>query len=691
MDTDTDRTGLRATALSMLGALGVVYGDIGTSPLYALREASEGLQRSHEVALGLASTFFLALLVVVTIKYIVFIMRADQHGEGGIFALLGLLKNEEDRVTATRLTRLTILITFGAALLYGDGIITPAISVLSAVEGLTFATHAFQPWIVPITVVILLALFSVQWKGTEKVGRAFGYVMCLWFAALVAMAVPWIATHPGVLAALDPRYALRFLGSLTPRGYLVLMGSVTLCITGGEALYADIGHFGRRPVRLAWLIVVFPALTINYMGQAARLLEPGPIPHENVFYAMVPHGLLVPAVLLSTAATVIASQALITGAFSLTSQAMQMGLFPRMTVIHTSDRVGGQIYLPAINALLCAGSVTLVLVFHTSSNLSGAYGLAVSGTMAITTIGFYAVTRYVWKWPAWVSLPLCVALIAADVNFLVANSLKFFVGGYVPCVIAVGLSSVMLTWQIGRKHLRSAYLQCARERTLQFLIDKKRRLLAHGGVIRDARGTFAITDRAMVFLCSTPVRDPSDPLPLLVRLYIKRHGVMPKEIILLHVQQYDVPEMVFRAGQPEDEKPYSIDALAPGIRVLTARYGYRQPPHIGILLDMLASDRTIDVPVHQWTVMVGEEDVVLDDSLTPLGYVVANFFSGLLRHAVPAHFYLGLGKRRNMRVTRVAGAPLEVSPAISKEVFMVHVGAGGIRYELPQMDVARST
>ena len=442
-------------ALLSLGALGVVYGDIGTSPLYALKEVFGGTHHpvpitEHNV-LGILSLVFWALMLVVTIKYVIFIMRADNKGEGGIMALMALVVNSQPDARRARI--LMLLGLAGAALFYGDGTITPAISVLSAVEGLEVATPAFKPYVIPITLVVLAGLFTVQKWGTGRVGALFGPVMAIWFAVIAILGVINIAHVPRVLAALDPGHALEFMFRHGSLGFFSL-GAVVLAVTGAEALYADMGHFGRVPVRLAWTLLVLPSLTLNYFGQGALLLVDAKA-IENPFYLMAPSWALYPLVVLSTIAAVIASQAVISGAFSITQQAMQLGYSPRMAIQHTSSRQIGQIYLPGINWALFLGVVALVIGFGSATSLAAAYGIAVTGTMATTTILAYVVARSMWKWSVSASMALFGAFLLIDLAFFSANILKVGEGGWFPLVFGLGVFTLMSTWKRGRQLLQS--------------------------------------------------------------------------------------------------------------------------------------------------------------------------------------------------------------------------------------------
>jgi KUP system potassium uptake protein len=438
-----------------LGAVGVVYGDIGTSVLYALKEvfASGHVPFTVPNVYGILSIFFWTLTVIVSLKYVVLVLRADNHGEGGLIAMLALASQAVRRRPQLRAVLLGIGI-FGTALFYGDGVITPAISVLSAVEGLEVVSPAFKRWVIPLTLVVLFALFAVQRRGTGGIGRFFGPITLLWFAAIAALSVPHIAGHPEILEALSPHHALRFMLE-QPGTTFIILGAVVLCVTGAEALYADMGHFGKKPIRLAWFSVVMPALTLNYFGQGALLLEQ-PDAVQNPFYRMAPDWALLPLVVLATAATVIASQALITGAFSVTKQVIQLGYLPRLRIEHTSERETGQIYIPFVNWGLFVAIVLAVLMFRSSSNLAAAYGIAVTLDMLITTTLTFFVIRYGWGYP----LALCVAATGAffviDLTFFASNLLKLLDGGWFPLMIGAAIFTLMMTWKRGRQLLNDA-------------------------------------------------------------------------------------------------------------------------------------------------------------------------------------------------------------------------------------------
>ena len=426
-----------------------MYGDIGTSPLYTLRECfnAYSIAPSQANVLGILSLIFWAILIVVTLKYVWIVMRADNHGEGGTLALLALVLNAPGS-SSRRTWFLVVCGMLAAALFYGDGIITPAISVLSAVEGLEVATPVFKPYVIPITIVILALLFFVQRRGTASMGAFFGPVMGIWFVTLAILGSSKIVTHPGVLAAVNPIHAVDF-AMRHGFGTFVTLGAVVLAVTGAEALYADMGHFGAAPIRSAWLSFVWPALILNYFGQGALLLS-DPATLKNPFFMMVPAWGLYPMLVLATVATVIASQAVITGAFSVTQQALQLGFLPRLQVIHTSAQAQGQIYLPGINWFLCIAVVGLVLGFKSSSNLAAAYGIAVTGTMLTTTLLLYFLVRRAWGWSAVNAGALIGFFFVVDFAFFSANTLKIFEGGWFPLVVAAALFTVMSTWRRGR-------------------------------------------------------------------------------------------------------------------------------------------------------------------------------------------------------------------------------------------------
>ena len=512
-------------ALTLL-ALGVVFGDIGTSPLYAVKEtfsAEHGIALTHENILAGLSLMFWSLMVVVSLKYVLLIMRADNRGEGGIMALIALATKAIKDQPQWRIPLLVIGI-FGASLFYGDAVLTPAISVLSAVEGLEVGTQAFKPYVVPIAVGVLAALFALQARGTEVVGKLFGPVTLFWFLAIGAAGLYGIARAPEVLVALNPLHALRFLTTHAVESFVVL-GAVVLAVTGAEALYADMGHFGKRPVRIAWFSLVAPALVLNYFGQGALLMAE-PAAAANPFYMLVPDWALYPMVVLATAATVIASQAVISGAYSITRQAVQLGFLPRMTIVHTSAREMGQIYIPSVNWLLCAVVIGAVIGFGSSSNLAGAYGVAVTGTMLVDTLLTFFVIRYAWRYPLWLCFFATGFFLVIDIAFFSATLLKINDGGWFPLVIAAAVFLVMSTWRRGREqlleHLRSSSVPL--EPFLKSLF---------------AEPPQRVTGTA-VFLTATP-----DVTPHALLHSLKHYRTLHERVVFLTVEFRDVPWVPF--------------------------------------------------------------------------------------------------------------------------------------------------
>ena len=550
-------------AVLTLTALGVVYGDIGTSPLYAIRECFSGrygFTPDRVNVYGALSLVVWAIILMVAIKYIVFILRADNKGEGGILALLALvLQREPAKANSRRRIALVALGLFGAALLYGDGIITPPVSVLGAVEGLTVVAPNLDHYIVPITFVILLGLFLVQRFGTHGVGFAFGPVVLLWFATIAVLGAAEIARNPHILVALSPWYAVKFFIAHGATGMLIL-GTVVLAITGAEALYADMGHFGRRPIRLAFAAVVLPALLLNYFGQAALVLR-DPDAAGNPFYQLAPEWFQVPLLFIATAAAVIASQALISGAFSMTRQAVQLGYIPRMKIVHTSAREAGQIYVPEINYALMVGCLVLVLTFKSAGALAAAYGIAVTGTMVITTILFAVVARKRWHWPLPAVVALAAGFLVLDLSFFGSNILKVAHGGWVPLAVAVVLFALMTTWKRGRQLLSD--ILHGRTIPIDLLIKDIKR-----------SGTLRVPGTA-VFMTSRP-----GGTPVVLLHHLKHNKVLHEQVILLSVQFADVPHV-------NGDGSATIQTLGEGFHLVSATYGFMQTPDVPRLLTRL--------------------------------------------------------------------------------------------------------
>jgi len=536
----------------IIAALGVVYGDIGTSPLYALRECFAGshpIPVSHENVLGVLSLILWSLIVTVSIKYLLFVMRADNDGEGGILALVALVRS---RVGGQPHGALIALGLFGAALLYGDGMITPAISVLSAVEGLGIATSVFEQFVVPITVVILVILFIMQHRGTAGIGAVFGPIMIVWFVTIALIAVPHIARNPVVFRAIDPGYGVSFLYNQGLEAFLVL-GAVFMSVTGAEALYADMGHFGRKPIRIAWFSLVLPSLLVNYLGQGALLLNDAAT-REHPFYYLAPGWALYPMVVLSTIATVIASQAVISGAFSLTQQAIQLGYSPRFDIHHTSEHEQGQVYIPEINWMLMVATVGLVMGFGTSTNLAGAYGMAVTTTMVITTVLAFVVARERWGWGVGLAALVTGVFLVIDLAFFSANVIKIEHGGWFPLLVAAAVYTVMTTWHTGRRLVvrRLAESEVPLSRFFEAVRAQPPARVPGTGIFMTAR--------------------PEGAPPILVH-HLKHNKVLHEQVILLTVSIVDVPTV-------DPSAPVVVEKLANGFWRVVAKFGFMDAPDV---------------------------------------------------------------------------------------------------------------
>jgi len=569
-----------------LSALGVVFGDLGTSPLYTLQTVVQavGGQFTPQSALGILSLIIWTLLLTVSIKYCLFVMRADNRGEGGILALMSLV-GANGFVPGVRV--LTAMGLLGAALIYGDGAITPAISVLSALEGVNVVTDTFKPFVMPAAVVILLVLFAAQRFGTEKIGRAFGPVMLLWFVVIALLGVVAIARHPGVLAAIDPRYGVRFLIASGRNGAMVL-GGVFLCITGAEALYADMGHFGKGSIRRAWYIIVLPALLLSYAGQTALLLDKSTV-MGNPFFLIAPSWSIYPLVVLATMATIIASQAIITGSFSMTRQAMQLGWLPGVAIRQTSDRVYGQIYVPVVNWLLMAVTIAITIAFGSSDRLAGAYGTAVATTMLLTTILLFRAMRDLWHWPLAVALSVAGVFLIVDTSFFGANLLKIADGGWLPLSLAAVLFIVMVTWRSGIDALRGTLLQTP-ESAEQFLSDLK------SGVIPRVEGTTVFLTRS------------TQKVSRLIMDHAHFVRVLPRNAIALSVVFESTPRIV-------GPNCTVVDCVGEGLWHLVARFGFFEIPDLRralIATKGLGADVDFDEAM-----FVGTRDLVVGRKVNP--------------------------------------------------------------------------
>ncbi|MCA1684758.1 MAG: KUP/HAK/KT family potassium transporter [Planctomycetia bacterium] len=648
-------------------------------------EATDPQNHAHH-----GSHFFL------TVKYDVFVMRADNRGEGGTFALWGLLKGYTGKIVG--ITALGYLVVAAAGLLAADGVITPPISMLGAYEPLG------EHWAILATLVSLFALFKPQWRGTSKMGGLFGwFMMLIWFPWIALKGLPWVARHPEVFLALDPSYAFHFLTQFPGLGAFVILGVVVLAITGGEAKYADIGHFarkgdtevpegqsaapvdsGRRPVMFSWFFLVLPCLLCNYAGQVAYVLESGVPPRANTFYALTPRtghagadALILGAdLVVSAVAAFIASQALITGMFSIVKQAISLGFCPRFDVNFTSREAEGQVYIPAVNWAMFLGCVTITLVFRTAGNLAAAYGIAVTGTMGITTLAFGYVAHYRWEWRVWKAVAVCAPLLAVDLLFFVSNLLKFTHGGYFPVAIAAVLVTVMLTWQWGRLQLAKAFFAFGvqggkRVRWLVALRDKVDEVrvsieenLPQARALISGRRRLVETDRAFVFLCSRPIRDLDEHLPVTLRIFLKKFGVLPAHVTLFHVNQVTVAEA---------EGGRNFEVVNPGRNIVSVSgtYGYLERPDIRGALRELQRRGQIDIPSERWIIVIGEEDIIIGDDLPFLRRLRLMLFRFSLRLSTPAHRFFGL----------------HYDAGVSKELIPVEFTRGGVKVTLPELEI----
>ncbi len=575
-------TGLWMTALA---ALGVVFGDIGTSPLYTIKECFSplyGVSVSEDHLFGILSLIFWSLVLVIVVKYLFLISKANNNGEGGVVALLALLMPRQSGPAMFR-NRYVILIGLtGCALLYGDGVITPAITVLSAMEGLEFATPIFRPYVEPLSILIIIGIFWAQKGGTARIGALFGPFILIWFLSIAAVAIPWLIAEPRVFLALNPLYAITFFWENGSIAFFVL-GAVVLCVTGGEALYADMGHFGRKPIKYAWYGIVFPCLLLNYFGQGALILQQGSEALVNPFYKLVPPWFLYPMVLIATIAAVIASQALITGLFSLTHQTTQLGYLPRLHVIHTSERTEGQIYMPEVSRIMMVCCIFLVVMFKSSSNLTAAYGVAVTGTMTATTILFYLVTTRIWKWSPGFSALVALPLLAIDLTFFASNIVKVWEGGWFPILIASAVLVVMLTWRQGRSLLSQAMLAKA------LPLDTFTALLR-------AQKPFRVPGTAMVM---TANRDIAPPVLL---HHLKHNQVLHQQVVLLTVLVKHQPYVIA-------EQRLEITPLGEGLVRVIAKYGYIQRPNVSEII-RLSKKFGLEIDKKQVSFYLGRETLL---------------------------------------------------------------------------------
>jgi KUP system potassium uptake protein len=563
-----------------LGALGVVFGDIGTSPLYAFKEAFHHLEVNKTNIYGACSLVFWSMLIVITIKYLLFVMRANNRGEGGILALTSLIAPAPGYRPGRNRKYLLLLGLLGCGLLYGDGVITPAISVLGAVEGFGVATPVFNNWIIPIALVILVGLFAVQFRGTGGIGKVFGPIILVWFAILAILGVRNIVNNPGIIASVNPKYAFDYFRKAGMDGFLSL-GSIFLVVTGGEALYADMGHFGRKPITIGWLGVAAPALLLNYWGQGSLLID-NPEAIESPFYKMGPESLTFPLAIVATCAAVIASQALISGAFSLTAQAVQMDYFPRVDIRHTSKEHAGQIYIPVVNWLLMAACLVTVIGFKTSSNLAAAYGIAVTSTMAITTLIFAAVAKKRWKWSTLKVVLVCTPLFLVDMAFLLANIPKIPQGGWFPLVIGFSQLLLMSTWQKGRQLVNERMKRG--ERPINEFVSET---LGKGTQRVPGVGIFMFKDAL-----ATP--------PAMVA-NVRHNRVLHQTVLLVAIETADVPHI------SEDER-VSVTPVSDGVYQVIVKQGFMETSDIPAAMEIVS--KQLGFSVEEATYFLGSETVL---------------------------------------------------------------------------------
>ncbi|HUI19539.1 MAG TPA: KUP/HAK/KT family potassium transporter [Methylocella sp.] len=610
-----------------IGALGVVYGDIGTSPLYAIDQifiGPAGVAPTPDNVLGAISLAIWTITLIVAVKYALLVLRADNDGEGGVFALYGLLHKYKNQGAQVLLWSLML----GAGLLLGDGMITPAISVLSAVEGLNVATPAFAPYVLPITVALLTGLFAIQFRGASGVGVIFGPLLIVWFVTIAVLGGAAIAREPAILAAFNPVHGVAFLSRAGLREAVLILSALMLVITGGEAMYADLGHFGARPIRVGWFAVVFPALLLNYLGQGAYLLGGAPVAGGKLFFSLAPAPLLMPLIILATLATVIASQALISGAFSLTWQAIGLGLFPRLNVRHTHRDHAGQIYIPIVNWGLYLGCIALVLGFASSSALGAAYGLAVAGVMLITSLAMFAISRHYWQWGTARTALVWGPLTAVNGAFLVASSAKFLEGGFVPLSVGAVVFLTMATWRWGRK--------------ATFLAYAARSTLTMAEVVALHRACTTFFERNALIMAPVPVHHPRDRAPALVGLLWERYGILPRNLILVEVIHPKVPYI--------HEDRYQVTVFDRGkdhgsIIGVELRFGFMEEPNVERYLEDLARHKEIDLPSHprQWIVHVSHENLLPAKRMNLLKRLRFRLFLFLRLVSRPAYYAYGLG------------------------------------------------
>ncbi|MEI7579911.1 MAG: KUP/HAK/KT family potassium transporter [bacterium] len=620
-------TGLAPLLLLSLGALGVVYGDIGTSPLYAVNEIFFGhahLERNFFDVIGAISLVLWCLTMIVTVKYVIFVLRADADGEGGVFALYSILKHLKNKFAVV----IVGLLVLAAGLLYGDGIITPAISVTSAVEGIKIITGSFEPYIIPITLSILTILFVFQKFGTHKVGNIFGPIIIVWFFSIAILGLNQIIRHPGILVALNPLYAIRFAFSLPLKELMYVMGSVILVVTGGEAMYADMGHFGRKPIRFSWFSLVYPALILNYLGQGGLLLSNTAIKGESIFYSMVPTWAMIPMVIIATLATIIASQALISGAFSLTAQAVSLGLFPKLTIKHTNQGHHGQIYIPAVNWMLYIGCIALVLIFKSSTKIAAAYGLAVSGVMFLTTLGMIIIANYLWCWSKFKTALIFAPLALIELLFLSSNLLKITQGGWIPLLIAFIIFFFIKIWKNGKEKSETVIASIKNCSISDLVKIKKEKSIE-----------LALPS---VFMTPNLITDINSAVPPLYQVYYQRYGIIPKFLIFLTVQILKDP---YAKKNRIDINTLYHDNKSGSITSIQVNFGFMENPDVEKIVNQIIKSKKIVGldDKHEWLFHITKEHYFLGNKqskIKKIGYAVYKFIANNINHS-DQFFHLG--------------------------------------------------
>ena len=615
-DDQLNRKNLRLAIL----ALGIVFGDIGTSPLYTIKECFHltlGMSATPGNIFGVLSLIAWTLILVVSVKYLTFVLRADNRGEGGILALCALALPKDLSSSTRSAGMILVLGLLGAALVISDGIITPAISVLSAVEGFGVATHALDPLVVPITIAVLIALFISQHRGSSGIGAVFGPVMLCWFLVIAIIGLPWILRHPEVFLALNPMFGIKLL-SISPHESLLVLGSVFLCVTGCEALYADMGHFGKQPIQRAWHAIVFPALLLNYFGQGAMLLEKGAQGASNPFYSLVSGFWVYPLTVMATIATIIASQALISGSFSIIQQAVQLNYWPRLRILHTSSDIMGQIYIPTINYLLMTACVVMVFIFQESSNLAAMYGFAVSGNMLITSFLFFLVMRR-WQWPFIYALILFLLFLTIDLGFFVANSMKFFHGGWIILAFAMMVYTVMMTWNKGRRIIDAL--------TVESKLPLK--LFIEGLSRRDVPRVQGIA----VFMSAAPTGTP-----LVLLHHFKHNKVLHETVLVLSIITERIPKV-------DSKDRLEIQDSGQGFYHVKAHYGYSEIPDVPSLIRTFAAKVGKEVDPMEVSYYFGRRSLTITNKPTMPRWQKL-LFNFLLRNSSSAASFFGLPPNR---------------------------------------------